>query len=130
MNGPTYNLNVLAEAQTISPEMSRNSIQIKEMYKGNIYNSNKLLSKELAIVNHGNIPCSYEIIAPETDKCNLHMSNLSGVVEAKSKKRLDLTVEPIKTGDFVAKYTINYYDNIPLYPEDSDELNEIKENAS
>ena len=62
------------------------------MYKGNIYNSNKLLSKELAIINNGNIAFSYEIISPETDKCNLNMSQLSGVVDAKSKKRLDLTV--------------------------------------
>lgn len=64
MNGATYKINVSAEVQLISPCLSRNNINIKEMYKGNTYNSNKFLSKELSIINDGNISFSYEIISP------------------------------------------------------------------
>lgn len=43
---------------------------------------------------------------------------MSGVIAARSKKRLDLIIEPIKTGDFAAEFSIQYFDNIPLFSED------------
>ena len=92
MNGLTYKVNVCGKVEPINPILSRNSICMKEMYKGNIYNSTRLLSRELSIINKGNLAFSYEIIPPETDKCRLTMKNLKGVVPKKSKKILDLTV--------------------------------------
>jgi hypothetical protein len=44
--------------------MNRASINMREIYKGNVYNSNKFLSKQLMIVNEGNHDCGFEIVRP------------------------------------------------------------------
>lgn len=45
MDGPNYPLKVTAEVQSIMGNLSRENITLKQIYKGNIYNSNKFLSK-------------------------------------------------------------------------------------
>ena len=88
---------------------------MKKIYKGNLYNSNKFLSRELSIKNNGNLDMSYKIISPETPQCQMSITQKEGVIKARSKQRLDLVVEPIKTGDFSAEYIIQLFDNVPLH---------------
>lgn len=42
-------------------EMSKTHLNMREIYKGNVYNSNKFLSRELRILNQGHHECAFEI---------------------------------------------------------------------
>ena len=64
--------------QEIQAGISRNNINLKKIYKGNVYNSNKFLSKQLSIENEGNLDLNYEIIAPEVVHCRMNMNPIKG----------------------------------------------------
>ncbi len=49
INGPVVEVPVTVYVQEIECEMSRKEINLRQIYKGNMYNSNKFLSKELSI---------------------------------------------------------------------------------
>lgn len=101
-------------------ELSRKEINLREIYKGNVYNSNKFLSKELQIMNTGPIDTAFEIVLPHNDECLIKIDPMKGIIKAKSTQRLDLILEPIKTGQFNITIPWNYFDdfkvNAHLYP--------------
>ena len=80
--------------------MSRAQINMRQIYKGSVYNSNKFLSRQLQLVNDGNHDCGFEIISPEYEQCDIKIQPLKGVVKKDGTQRLDLFLEPIKTGPF------------------------------
>ena len=44
-NGPQSQLKIISEVQDVEMSMNRSLINMKEIYKGNVYNSNKFLSR-------------------------------------------------------------------------------------
>lgn len=72
-DGPTSVLTIVAEIQDVLLALSRPSINLRDIYKGNIYNSNKFLAKELQIVNPGNLPCAFEIDPPPPGHCDIRI---------------------------------------------------------
>ena len=61
--------------------LSRNEINMREIYKGNVYNSNKFLSRQLQLVNDGNHDCGFEIEAPNYEQCEIKVQPLRGLVK-------------------------------------------------
>ena len=112
---------VIAQIQDVSMRMSRSEINMRDIYKGNLYNSNKFLSKELQIVNDSNHDCSFQIIDPQIDNLDIKILPLKGLIPKKSYQRIDLIIEPIQTGDFDLQLQWNYNDdykvNSELYPD-------------
>lgn len=107
----------MAEVQDVHACMNRTSINMREIYKGNVYNSNKFLSKQLQIVNDGNHACGFEIIPPEFEQCDIKITPLKGIIEKDSFKRIDLLIEPIKTGDFDINIKWKYFDDFKVNPD-------------
>jgi hypothetical protein len=64
---------IVAEVQDVAAELSRTAINLREIYKGNIYNSNKFLSKELQLVNTGNHDSAFEITPPHFEQCEVRI---------------------------------------------------------
>ena len=51
-------------------------------------------------MNDGNHDCGFEIVPPEYEQCDIKIQPLKGIVKKNSVQRIDLLLEPIKTGDF------------------------------
>ena len=90
---------------------------MRQIYKGNVDNSNKFLSKELRIVNEGNHDCGFQITDPSFDQCDIKIRPLKGIIKKHSFQRIDLLIEPIKTGDFDFPLSWNYFDDFKAHPE-------------
>ena len=72
-DGPRKKVGVVAEAQDVHAAMSREQINLKDIYKGNLYNSNKILSRELRICNQGHHDCAFEIQPPSFEQCHVRI---------------------------------------------------------
>lgn len=86
--------------QEIKCEMSRQDINLRQIYKGNVYNSNKFLSKELSIENKTNIETTFEFEPIDQNVCTVKIEPMKFTIAPKAKKRIDLLIEPIRTGDW------------------------------
>lgn len=119
--GERREVRVVGEVQDVAIELSRQSINLREIYKGNIYNSNKFLSRELQLINQGNHDCAFEITPPAFPQCEIRIEPLRGVLKAKGTQRVDLILEPIQTGDFDLRIQWRFFDdfkaNPDLYPD-------------
>lgn len=69
------------EVRETALQLSQDRINLREIYKGNVYNSNKFLSRQLAIKNIGHVETSFEIVPPEHDSCFVKIDPVKGVLQ-------------------------------------------------
>ena len=78
-------------------------------------------------MNDGNHDAAFEIVDPCFDQSSITIKPLKGIVKKGSYQRIDLMIEPIKTGDFDFNIQWKYFDdfkiNPDLYPELTDQIN-------
>jgi hypothetical protein len=115
-DGERTSMKIVGEVQDVSMSMSRESINMREIYKGSSYNSNKFLSRELQLVNDGNHDCGFEIQPPTYEQCDIKIQPLRGVVKKNSVQRVDLLLEPIQTGEFDFDLQWRYFDDFKITP--------------
>ena len=116
-DGETTRLSVEGEVQDVKMSLNRVLINMREIYKGNVYNSNKFLSKELRLLNDGDHDCGFEIEPPSFDQCDIKITPLKGIVKKHSFQRMDLLMEPIKTGEFDFCIKWKYFDDLKAHPD-------------
>lgn len=66
-------------------------------------------------MNDGNHDCGFEIVPPEYEQCDIKIQPLKGIVKKNSVQRIDLLLEPIKTGIFDFDIRWRYFDDFKLH---------------
>lgn len=78
-------------------------------------------------MNTGNLDFTYEIIPQVVEQCNITFSKMKQIVTAQKKQRIDVVLDPIKTGPFSIDYEFRFYDDVPVYPSKYSQLADIIE---
>jgi hypothetical protein len=89
-DGEQYQLKITGEVEQAEAKLSQTYIPTKQIFQGKVYDSSKLLPKELTVDNPGNLPIRYQIEVPKIEECLITIIQVGGVVEPRTKHRIDM----------------------------------------
>ncbi len=119
---------MILQIQEIDCELSRREINMRQIYKGNVYNSNKFMSKELSIINNSSIETTFEFEEINQSTCLIKIEPMKFTLGPKSKRRIDLLIEPVKTGEWAEQIKWKYYDDFKMHQQNYPALHHISYN--